>query len=131
MRGDGVGDIRTFFLVERVVTADHPLQLGEFADHPAHQIGLGQNGGALGIVRLGADQRRDLASQQPHPLHALILAAELVVEDDLLQLRHPGFEAHIAVLVEEELGVGQPRGNHPFAAGDDGLAAVLRRQIGN
>ena len=131
MRGDGVGDGRVLLLVERVVAAHHPLQLGELADHTAHEIGLGENCRALGEIRVGADQRRDLARKLPHALHPLIFAAKLLVEHDLLQLRHPGFEAHLAVMVEEELGVGEPRGDHPLIAGDDGLAAVIGVQIGD
>ncbi len=73
MRGDGVGDARILLLVERVIAAHHPLQLGELADHAAHEIGLGKNGGALGEVGVGADQRRDLPRQQAHALDALVL----------------------------------------------------------
>ena len=35
----------------------------------------------------------------------------------------------LAVLIEEEFGVGEPRADHPLIAGDDGLAAVGRFQI--
>ncbi len=123
---------RILLLLERVIAAHHALQLGELADHPeADEIGLGEDGGALGEVGVGADQRRDLAREPPHALHALILGAELLVEDDLLQLRHALFERHLAVLVEEELGVGKPRADHPLIAGDDGLAAVLGLEIGD
>ncbi|MNC91797.1 hypothetical protein D3C83_81150 [compost metagenome] len=59
------------------------------------------------------------------------MAAKFFVKDNLLKLRHPLFERHLAVLVEEELGVGQPGGDHPLIAGDDGLAAVLSLEIGD
>ncbi len=126
MSGDGVGHARVLLLVERVIAAHHPLQLGELADHDADEVGLGEDGGALGEVGIGADQRRDLARQHAHALHALVLRAELLVEHDLLQLRHPVGQHDLAVLVEEELGVGEPRSDHPLVAGDDRLAAVLR-----
>ena len=131
MSADRVGDQRVLFLVERVIAAHHPLQLGELADHVADEIGLGEDRGALGEVGIGADQLGDLARQHAHPLHALILRAELLVEDDLLQLRHPLFEHHLAVVIEEEFGVGEPRGDHPLIAGDDGLAAILGLEIGD
>ena len=131
MSGDGVGDGRVLLLVQRVIAAHHPLQFGELADHAGQQIGLGQDGGALGKVGLGTDQRRDLARQQPQALDAVILAAELVVENNVLQLQHAVFERHLAVLIEEELGVGEPRGDHPLTAFDDGVAAVLGLQIGD
>ena len=61
--------------------------------------------GALGEVGLGADQGRDLARQLRNALDALVLRAELLVEHDLLQLRHAVGQHDLAVLVEEELGV--------------------------
>ena len=87
--------------------------------------------GALGKVWIGADELGNLAGEHSHPLHALILGAEFLVEDDLSELRHAVFEHHLAVLVEEELGVGEPGTDHPLIAGDDGLAAVVGLEIGN
>ena len=131
MGGDGVGDGRILFLLERVVVAHHALQLGELADHVGEQVGLGEDGRALGEIGIGADQRRDLPGQMKDTLHPLVLAAELLVEGDLLQLRHAVFERHLAVLVEEELGVGEPSCDDALIAGGDGLAAVLRLQVGD
>ena len=129
MRGDGVGDLGVLLLLERVIAAHHPLQLGELADHAADQIGFGQHCHPLGVIGSGSDQRRDLPREHAHALDAVILRAELLVKDDLLQPRHPDFEAHVAVLIEEEFGIGEPRADHPLTAGDDGLAAVGRFQI--
>ena len=40
MLGDGVGDARVFAVMQRVVAAHDPLQLGELADHAGREIGL-------------------------------------------------------------------------------------------
>ena len=131
MRADGVGDRFVLLLIERVIAAHHPLQLGELADHPAHQIGLGEDRRAFGKIGIGADPRRKLARELPHALHALILRSELLVEHDLLELWHAVGQHDLAVLIEEELGVGETRPDHAFVPGDDRLAAVLGLHIGN
>jgi hypothetical protein len=55
---------RVLALRQRVVAAHQALQLGELADHLGHEIGLGELRRALGLLRVGADQRRDLARQR-------------------------------------------------------------------
>ena len=57
-------------------------------------------------------------------LRALALGAQLVVVDHLGQLRDAA-GGSFAVLVEEELGIGQARAHHALVALDDG-AGVLR-----
>ena len=74
MRGNGVGDRGVLFLIERVIAAHHPLQLGELADHEADEIGLGQDRRALGKIGIGADARRNLARELPDALHPLDIA---------------------------------------------------------
>ena len=64
-----------------------------------------------------------------HALHPLILRSELFVEGDVLELGHAVGQKRLAVLIEEELGVGKPRPDNALVAGDDRLAAVLRLQI--
>ena len=129
MSADRVRDRWVFLLVERVVAAHHSLQLGELADHVAGEIGLCQDRRALGKVWIGAHELGDLAGKHAHPLHPLILRAELLVEDDLPELRHALFKHHLAVVVEEEFGVGEPRCDHPLISGDDGLAAILSLEV--
>ena len=73
MRGNGVGDLGVLLLLERVVAAHHPLQLGELADHAADQIGFGQHGHPLGVIGSGSDQRRDLPRKHARALDAVIL----------------------------------------------------------
>ena len=102
MSRDGIGDQRVLLLIERIVAAHHALQLGELADHAGNEIGLGHDRRPLGKIRIGPDERRQFAGQRPNAMHPLILRAQLLVEDDVLQLRHPDFEADIAVLAVEE-----------------------------
>jgi hypothetical protein len=47
---DGVGDLGRLAVVQRVVAAHDALQFGELADHVGQQVGLGQHGGAVGLV---------------------------------------------------------------------------------
>ena len=115
---DRMGDGLTQAIVQGVVTAHDALQLGEFAHHVGDQIRLGQLRSLVGlshqryIAQLGCDGLGNRA----HALHALALGAELVVIHDLAQTVHAGGERLFAVLVEEELGVGQTGAHHPLVA---------------
>ena len=53
-----------YFCSKRIVRSHHPLQLGKLADHQGEEIGLGEDGGALGIVGIGTNQRRDLLTSR-------------------------------------------------------------------
>ena len=106
---DRVGDGGVFAVVERVVAAHHALKFGEFADDAGRQVGFAETRGAFCFRDIGADLRGDLAGQRFDALHPLILRAELGVEDDLLQIVDAAFQRAFAVLVPEELGIGQPR----------------------
>ena len=106
--------------MRRVVAAHQALQLGKLADHVGDEIGLGEQRRALALARrrrraCGAmlRARRAAASTRSR------LRAELVVIDDARQLRHARVEPLLAVLVEEELGVGEPRAQHALVAVDD------------
>ena len=63
------------------------------------------SGSLIGELQRVRNQGRKLAREPPDPLHALILRAELLVKDDLLQFRHAVWQHHLTVLVEEELRV--------------------------
>ena len=56
--------------------------------------------------------------------------AELLVEDDLVELLRLLVERDLEVLLPEEARVGQPRGEHLLVARDDRRAAVVRLDIG-
>ena len=62
---------------------------------------------------------RDGAGDRAHALGALALRAELVVVDHPGQAVDARGQRLLAVLVEEELGVGQARANHALVAADD------------
>ena len=87
------GDGGVLALRQRVVLAHQALQLGEFADHFGQQIGLAQLRRALGLLDIGADQRRDLGGEALDARDALGLGAELLVEHDLIEFRQPVFRA--------------------------------------
>src|SRR5215467_8421565 len=81
---------------------------------------------------ISARQRqRDLVGQPLDALDTFPLRAELLVKDDILELRQPALEPDLEVAVVEEFGVGEPRADHALVAGDDRLAAVLRLDIGD
>ena len=54
----------------------------------------------------------------------------MLLEDDVLQPRHPLFQAGLFVGLEEEGGIAEPRPDHPLVAGDD-LDGVLALYIGD
>ena len=124
------GDGSILALRQRVVFAHQALQLREFADHFGQQIRLRQMRGAFCLFDIGADQRRDLGRQPLDALDALALRAQLFVKHDLLEFRQPIFELGLQVGLVEKLRVAQPRADHALVAGDDGLAAVARFDIG-
>ena len=114
-----------FALGQQVLAAHHPLQLGEFAHHLAHQIVLAEVGGPSGGLRRGGGQRK-LGQQHIgaplQPLHPVPQAAEALGEGDPRQLVTAVDAGHGAVGLEEEFRVGQAGPQHPFvAAADRGL----------
>ena len=150
---DRLSDRRVLPLRERVVLPHQPLQLGELADHLGDKVGLGELRRPLGLVGIGADQRRYLAGELGDARDALALRAELVVEDDAGrgELRHalverlrqvePEFfrrRAHRRrVVVRQGAPVGlvevarvrQAGADDAAVAGDDRLAAVARLEV--
>ena len=86
-------DGRALALPFGIAAAHETLQFGEFAHHLGDEIGLGQRRGALRLVRVGADQRRQLARQRRDALHPFALGAELFVEHDAVELFHADLRA--------------------------------------
>ncbi len=123
---DGAGDRFILALRLRVIAAHQALHFREFTDHFGEQIRLGELRRALGLVRIGLHQRRQLFRQRDDALDALGLGAELLVEHDLLEFRQPRVELGLQVGLVEELGIAQSRANDALIAGDDLLAAVRR-----
>ncbi len=50
MIADRVGDARVLALRAGVIAADQALELGELADHPGNEIGLGEPRGEIGEI---------------------------------------------------------------------------------
>ena len=73
-----------FLLVERVIAAHQPLQLGELADHPAHEIGLGKMAARSAIVGHSVDQPAIWRASSRMRSTRSYLRAELLVEGDRL-----------------------------------------------
>ena len=114
--------VLTQTIVARVVAAHDALQFRKLADHIGQQISLGQLRCAIdgGAQRRVAQLRADGARECAHALHALALRAELVVVNHFVQARHARGQCLLAVLVEKELGIGQPRAHHALVAANDG-----------
>jgi len=139
-------------LRQRVIFPHQPLQLGEFAHHLGEQIRFGEARGspdpptvrillALQIVgRKGLpwekfgptrQRQRDFVGKSLDARDALGLGAELLVKDDVLELRQPVLELRLQVGVVEEFSIGEPRADDPLVAGDDCPAAILGLDIGD
>ena len=71
------------------------------------------------------------ARQLRHPLDLVGDGAQLLVEDDAAELPRLLLQRHLQVLLPEEAGVGEPRGEHAAVALDDRLAAVVRVDVGD
>ena len=73
--------------------------------------------------------RREFARESGDALHALALRAELLVEDDLIELRQTVFELRLQIGLVEEFRVRQTRGDDALIAGDHRRAAVARLDV--
>ena len=103
--------------LQRVDAAHRPLQLGELAHHAGGEVRLAELGGVGELAGLAAaggavQPERELAD----PLDALQLGAEALQEGAAAELFQPRAERHLAVLVEEELPVGEAGPQHPLVA---------------
>ena len=149
---DRRGDGDALALQQRVFAAHGALQFRELADHFGLQIGLGQHRRALGLRRLGTNDRRDLGCQPADALDAFALRAKLGVESDVevIEPRHALVEWLFQI--ETELGrrtlqrakvrqialigvpeierVRQARTHHLAVAMRDLGAAILRLDVG-
>ena len=108
-----------------------PCSSGNSPTMPVARSALASRAASARELRIGPDQRRDLARQRLDPLHPLVHGPELGVEGDALQLLQPVLQRNLAVLVPEEAGVVQPRRQHPGVARGHGRAAVLRLDVGD
>ena len=119
-------------VVQRVIAADNPLQLGKFPNHPGRQVGLGEPHGAPRPSGIGAgDMAGKKINQRLHPRDLVAQAAELGVKDPIGERLDPRFERHPPVLIPEESRIGEPRSEHAFVTGNDCLPAIGREIVGN
>ncbi len=127
---NGFGHITAQAIVAGIVAAHDALQLGEFADHVGQQIGLGQACGLLGLLgqQIAAHLLANRLGDGTNARHALALCAQLVVINHFGQAFNARFERFLAVLVEEELGIGQARAHHTLVAADH-QRSVVRRDV--
>ncbi len=105
--------------------ADDPLQVRELLDDVADEIRLREQ--ARGPHRFDEIRPADLAGDRLGELldaaSLLTIVAQLFLERQPRELRHPRFERVLRVLVVEEAGVGEPGVEDPLAAlGDEALA---------
>ncbi len=139
MPSNGLGHFGRFTVVQCVVITHQPLQLGKLAYHFGQQISLAQPGRAFGQLRIAADPLGNGDGQFLQTLHALQLAAELVVINHMGQAWQAGIESGLAILFIEKLGVGKPCPQHAGVAVNDvvGFAGlevadqqIFRQQFG-
>ncbi len=125
---DGSGNVGRLAVVLGVIAAHQALQFREFADHVGDQVRFRKPRRALRQCAVRAQVRRDGRRDGAHARRPIRLRAELVVIDDAAELGQARFQRMAPVLVEEELGVGQPRAQHALVAGDD-RRRVRRLQV--
>src|SRR5258708_29712785 len=113
---DRIGNFKLLAVVQRVVAPHDALQFWKFADHGGEQIRFRKLGGALGLHYIRAKRARNLAGQQFDSLHALELAAELVVEHDYRQLRNARLEADFPNHVIEEPRIHETEPDDPHTS---------------
>ncbi len=101
-----------------------PNSPASVADHQGAQIGLGQPCGALDVRDVEPQFARDADRDAGDALDALELGAELVVVDHACKAGHPAFQRLAAILVVEELRVGEPGADDSGVAGNDRLGIV-------
>ena len=117
-----------------VVAAHQPLQFGELVDHLGRKVGLGPAGGLLGQIWVGAHGGGDLAGQCCDTVDPFGLRPQLVMERHLAQRVQPLLAAglgHAQVVLPEELGIGQPCGQHLLVARQNGRAVIGGFAVGD
>ena len=124
-------NILGLFVVFGIVLAHNALQFRELTHHQGPEVGLGKHGSTIRFGLVGAKQgcrgRRNAANTK----HALILAAELIVVNNMTQTLNTAFQRVHAVLIIEELRVRKTSTNHTGIAFGNGLAAVFGNELRN
>ncbi|ABX23777.1 hypothetical protein SARI_03983 [Salmonella enterica subsp. arizonae serovar 62:z4,z23:-] len=114
----------------RVVHPHHTLSIGELKDHVGHQIALGQQARAGGVVHVSANLTGNPARQRLNAIGLVTQCTELLLEQDGLQTRKMVFQAFFAVSIEEELSIRQAWTHYFLVTGND-LLRVCRLNVGD
>ena len=127
---DGARDRRVLALQLRVIAAHQPLQLGELADHLGDEVGLGEPRRALGLVRIGADDRRELPAPAPRCARRARLACRASRGRRCSSASRAGPPAAIFRSVSQKnFASDKPCPHDALVAGDDRRAAVRRLEV--
>ena len=106
-------------LGQQIFAPHHSLELRELPHHLAHQIVLAEVGCAAGMVGGRGFERQPLQQNigaPLQPLNAVAQAAEAFREGDPRQLLAAVDAGGGSIGRQEELGIGQPRPQHPLVA---------------
>jgi hypothetical protein len=113
----GQRDVLRLASVERVLAAHHPLQLGELAHHARLEIALGEEGRALDGGRVALPCRlREEHGQRRHAVALLGHRTQALHPVAARELRSAVLQRGLAIFVEEEAPVGQPRAQDALVA---------------
>ena len=124
------GNVFRFAVVTRIVHAHHALGIGKLEHHVGHQVALGEQARARGVVHICANLTGNPARQRLNTIGLVAQRAELLLEQHGLQTRQVIFQAFFTVGIEEELGIRQTRAHHFFITGDN-LLRIFRLDIGD
>ena len=115
---DGVGDLCPEPFQPRVVSAHGALQLGKLAHHPGGEVGLAEPRGLedVGDQLLPAERAGQPARHRADAVDAIELAAQPRLVGPAPQVLDAVAELALAILLEEEAGVGEARAQHPLVA---------------
>ena len=112
------------------MTAGNALQLGELTDHVGLQVVLGQLGRTPCLGRIHTDLRRNHFGQRGDAGDLVGHRAQLGLVGHRGQTGAHRHQTLLEVLVEEELGIGKARTDHPLIALGN-FRHVLGFDIGN
>ena len=132
--GDGLRHLGLLAVGQSVVAAHDTLQLGKLAHHAGDEIGLAEPcGGAHAVQVCARHGLGDLHGQRGDAVDLVLDRPEPRMEDDGAQGGDTALQALLAVLIPEELGVGQTGAQNPLVALHDVLTpqrAFGRRHVG-
>ena len=106
---DGITNQLFFLLLLGVVATHHTLQLREFANHVAHQVGLTQVRCAAHEVLVATGMTGDILGESDNPIAFIPEAAEFFLEYDRIESNPHHIQPLFLVLGKEEARIGEAR----------------------